>query len=98
MAILSAIGSLTCCLPFAPKPHCCLSNGNLWDFAGVYSKDAIRQDSPPKPVFGDGPVANVQPALRRTLTALLGGSSDRSIPPRETCSKAELLIFPNFRF
>ncbi len=55
----------------APKPRCCLSKGNLWDFAGVYPKGALWQDSPPKPVFGDGPVANVQQALRRALTTLL---------------------------
>ena len=55
-----------------PKPSCCKSRGNLWDFAGLYPKGTLWQGAPPKAAFANGPVARVQPGLASELRALLG--------------------------
>lgn len=54
-----------------PKPRCCESSGNLWDFAGLYPKGSLWQGAPPKAAFANGPVAHVQPGLSSELQALL---------------------------
>jgi hypothetical protein len=56
--------------PAGPKPHCCTSRGNLWDFAGLYPEGALWQTAAPRAVFADGPVAHVQPALARKLATV----------------------------
>jgi hypothetical protein len=55
-----------------PRPHCCMSSGNLWDFAALYQKGAVWHNSPPKAVFADGPVVHIQPGLRTELGTLMG--------------------------
>lgn len=57
--------------PGSPKPHCCTSRGNLWDFAALYAQGSEWRDAAPKPVYRDGPVVDVQSNLSRDLPALL---------------------------
>ena len=35
----------------------------VWDWAGVYSPEAVWEGAPPKPFFADGPVVRVLPGL-----------------------------------
>lgn len=53
--------------PAGPKLRCCTSRGNLWDLAAIYPKGALWRETPPEPVFADGPVAHVQPGLQNEL-------------------------------
>jgi hypothetical protein len=48
------------------KPACCIGRGFYWDDAILYAAHAQWRDEPP-PVFLNGPVVRVIPALETAL-------------------------------
>lgn len=77
--VAKAIGEELNSDPNGPKPSCCMARGlflfgkgSLWDLAVIFPKQAVWHGRAPQALFANGPVADVQPRLRRKLGALLG--------------------------
>src|SRR5690242_18369823 len=44
----------------------------VWDWVGVYANESQWQSAPPKPLFEDGPIVDVLPALATALQRVSG--------------------------
>ena len=54
-----------------PVPECCEQSGVLWDSVAVYPKGATWSDRLPLAAFVNGPVIEVEEALRNKVAELL---------------------------
>ncbi len=50
-----------------PEPHCCDSNGILWDVAAVYPKSATWRETLPSAFVFDGPVVSITSSIEAAL-------------------------------
>jgi hypothetical protein len=57
-----------------PVPECCNQEGILWDMVAVYPQGVTWDDRLPLAVFVNGPVIDVESALRNKVAELLSRS------------------------
>ena len=50
-----------------PEPHCCDSNGILWDLAAVYPKSVLWKEKLPSATVFDGPVVSITSSIEAAL-------------------------------